>query len=231
MSLIELINIEKLYGMGDSKVEALRNVSLNIEKGEMIAIMGASGSGKSTLLNILGCLDKATRGSYKLDGKEVADLKKDKQAELRGSYFGFIVQYFALIDDYTVYENVKVPLDYTKISKKEKHKKILDELRVLGIENKKNRIPKELSGGQNQRVAIARALVNDPEVILADEPTGALDSKTGDEVLEIFKKINDKGKTVIIVTHDMNVAKKCKKIITLKDGEIEGIEEVIRTHQ
>lgn len=227
MGLIELKGVWKIYGMGDSKVEALREVEINIEKGDMIAIMGTSGSGKSTLLNILGCLDKPTRGSYKLNGKEVANLSKNEQATLRGSFFGFIVQHFALIEDYTIYENVKIPLDYTKLKKKAKDERIMTYLKKLGIENKKSRRPSQLSGGQNQRVAIARALVNNPEVILADEPTGALDTKTGNEVIDIFKEINKEGKTVIIVTHDPKVAEQCKKVINIKDGEIIQIKELI----
>ncbi|MFX0549572.1 ABC transporter ATP-binding protein [Hathewaya histolytica] len=223
MSLIELKDINKIYGFGDSRIEALKNIDLNIEKGDMIAIMGASGSGKSTLLNILGCLDKPNSGSYLLDGKEVSKLTKNEQASLRGNFFGFIVQYFALIEDYSVFENVKIPLDYTKISKKEKKERIIKLLKNLSIEDKISRNPNQLSGGQNQRVAIARALVNNPQVILADEPTGALDTKTSEEVMEIFKNINKEGKTIIIVTHDSTIASQCQKIIHIKDGEIEKI--------
>ncbi|CAM2912481.1 ABC transporter ATP-binding protein [Hathewaya histolytica] len=223
MSLIELKDINKIYGFGDSRIEALKNIDLNIEKGDMIAIMGASGSGKSTLLNILGCLDKPNSGSYLLDGKEISKLTKNEQASLRGNFFGFIVQYFALIEDYSVFENVKIPLDYTKISKKEKKERIIKLLKNLGIEDKISRNPNQLSGGQNQRVAIARALVNNPQVILADEPTGALDTKTSEEVMEIFKNINKEGKTIIIVTHDSTIASQCQKIIHIKDGEIEKI--------
>ena len=220
MSLIELKNIKKVYGKGDAKVEALRGIDLSIEKGEMIAIMGASGSGKSTLLNILGFLDKPTEGSYLLNGQSVGKLGDKILARNRNKYVGFVVQNFALIEDYTVFQNIKVPLDYTKISKKEKKQRIVTLLDKMKISDKKDKLPKELSGGQNQRVAIARALVNNPEIILADEPTGALDSKTGEDVMAIFKEFNKEGKTVIIITHDEKIANMCKKIIKIEDGKL-----------
>lgn len=220
MSLIELKNIKKIYGKGDAKVDALRGIDLSIEKGEMIAIMGASGSGKSTLLNILGFLDKPTEGSYLLNGQSVGKLGDKILARNRNKFIGFVVQNFALIEDYTVFQNIKVPLDYTKISKKEKKQRIVTLLDKMKISDKKDKLPKELSGGQNQRVAIARALVNDPEIILADEPTGALDSKTGEDVMAIFKEFNKEGKTVIIITHDEKIANMCKRIIKIEDGKL-----------
>lgn len=220
MSLIELKNIKKVYGKGDAQVEALRGIDLSIEKGEMIAIMGASGSGKSTLLNILGFLDKPTEGNYLLNGQSVGKLGDKILARNRNKFIGFVVQNFALIEDYTVFQNIKVPLDYTKISKKEKKQRIITLLDKMKISDKKDKLPKELSGGQNQRVAIARALVNDPEIILADEPTGALDSKTGEDVMDIFKEFNKEGKTVIIITHDEKIANMCKRIIKIEDGKL-----------
>ena len=220
MSLIELKNIKKIYGKGDAEVDALRGIDLSIEKGEMIAIIGASGSGKSTLLNILGFLDKPTEGSYLLNGQSVGKLGDKILARNRNKYVGFVVQNFALIEDYTVFQNIKVPLDYTKISKKEKKQRIVTLLDKMKISDKKDKLPKELSGGQNQRVAIARALVNDPEIILADEPTGALDSKTGEDVMAIFKEFNKEGKTVIIITHDEKIANMCKRIIKIEDGKL-----------
>lgn len=222
MNLIELKNIKKVYGKGEASVEALKEINLTIDKGEMIAIMGASGSGKSTLLNIIGFLDEPTDGSYLLDGQLVSKLSDKILARNRNEFIGFVVQNFALIEDYTVFQNIKVPLDYTKIARKEKKQRIISILDKMKILNKKDKLPKELSGGQNQRVAIARALVNNPQIILADEPTGALDRKTGDEVMSIFKKFNEEGKTVIIITHDERVANMCKRIIKIEDGKLIG---------
>ena len=186
----------------------------------MLAIMGPSGSGKSTLLNILGFLDKSTEGEYYFDGNDVSKLKDRELSLFRNKYIGFVVQNFALIEDYTISKNISLPLDYVKISSKEKNKRVEELLKLMKIEDKGKRLPKELSGGQNQRVAIARALVNNPKVILADEPTGALDRKNGQEVMNIFKKLNEKGKTIIVITHDEKVASMCKKIIYIEDGKI-----------
>ena len=220
MELIKLKNISKTYGQNDAKVEALKNINLSIEKGEMVAIMGTSGSGKSTLLNIIGLLDKPTEGGYTLEGKNVDKLKDKELAKNRNKFIGFVVQNFALIDDYTIYQNIKVPLDYAKVSKSEKKNRINTLLQKMKISDKKDKYPKELSGGQNQRVAIARALVNNPQIILADEPTGALDKNTGLDVMNIFKELNNEGKTVIIITHDEKIASMCKKIIRIEDGKI-----------
>lgn len=220
MVIAELRNITKVYGKAGAKVEALRGINLEIQKGEFIAIMGASGSGKSTLLNILGCLDKATGGEYILNNLNINSYSNRKLAKIRNKTFGFVVQYFGLLDDYNVYENVNVPLEYGRAPRRERKKLIYSVLEKLGIENKVKATPKQLSGGQNQRVAIARAIVNNPDIILADEPTGALDKKTGAEVMQLFKKLNEDGKTVIIVTHDEKIAQQCKRIINIEDGKI-----------
>lgn len=220
MSLIEVKNVKKIFGKEDNKVEALRGIDLKVEEGEMLAVMGPSGSGKSTLLNILGFLDKGTEGEYYFDGNDVSKLKDRELSLFRNKYIGFVVQNFALIEDYTVSKNISLPLDYVKISSKEKNKRVEELLKLMKIEDKGKRLPKELSGGQNQRVAIARALVNNPKVILADEPTGALDRKNGQEVMNIFKKLNEKGKTIIVITHDEKVASICNKTIYIEDGKI-----------
>lgn len=220
MSLIKLVNIKKIYGKNDSAFCAVNGISTTINRGDMIAIMGTSGSGKSTLLNIIGCLDKSTDGEYILNDKNINSYSNNELALLRNKTFGFIVQYFALIDDYSVLENVIIPLEYSKASKKEKRETVVEFLKVLGIEDKIDRLPRELSGGQNQRVAIARAIVNNPEIILADEPTGALDRKTSQEIMSILKKLNEIGKTIIIVTHDENIANQCNRILKIEDGKI-----------
>lgn len=220
MSLIEVKNVKKIFGKEDNKVEALRGIDLKVEEGEMLAVMGPSGSGKSTLLNILGFLDKGTEGEYYFDGNDVSKLKDRELSLFRNKYIGFVVQNFALIEDYTISKNISLPLDYVKMSSKEKNKRVEELLKLMKIEDKGKRLPKELSGGQNQRVAIARALVNNPKVILADEPTGALDRKNGQEVMNIFKKLNEKGKTIIVITHDEKVASICNKTIYIEDGKI-----------
>ena len=221
MSFIELKNIKKSFGKGEGCVQALKDINLSIEEGEMVAIMGPSGSGKSTLLNILGFLDKPNEGSYFFDGKETKNFNDKYLAKVRNKYIGFVVQNFALIEDYTVYENIEIPLIYGKVSKSERKRKINELLIKFHIEDKKNKLPKELSGGQNQRVTITRALVSNPKLILADEPTGALDQKTGKGVIELFRELNKENKTVIIITHDINVANMCDRIIHIKDGMIE----------
>lgn len=220
MSFISLKNVSKIYGKDGAKVEALKNVDLNINKGEFISIMGTSGSGKSTLLNILGCLDKSSSGNYFINGIDVVSFSNKKLANIRNKTFGFVVQYFGLIDDFTVFENIQIPLEYSGISKKDRKKLISSVLEDLKISDKIDSTPKELSGGQNQRVAIARALVNNPDVILADEPTGALDKKTAQEIMNILKHLNELGKTIIIVTHDEFIASNCNRIIKIEDGVI-----------
>ena len=216
--MIELKNISKQYR---EETTILKGVDLCIEDGDYIALMGPSGAGKTTLMNIMGCLDRATQGEYFLDGNEISDYPEKEKARLRNEKFGFVVQDFALINEMTVYENVRLPLRYRKKRLKKEREHIESILKSLEIEDKKEIRVCDLSGGQQQRVAIARAIVNSPEIILADEPTGALDQETGREVMEIFSKLNQQGKTIIIVTHDLNIAAKCNRIVKMVDGKIQ----------
>ena len=218
VELIELKNISKQYR---EETTILKGVDLCIEDGDYIALMGPSGAGKTTLMNIMGCLDRATQGEYFLDGNEISDYPEKEKARLRNEKFGFVVQDFALINEMTVYENVRLPLRYRKKRLKKERVHIESILKSLEIEDKKEIRVCDLSGGQQQRVAIARAIVNSPEIILADEPTGALDQETGREVMEIFSKLNQQGKTIIIVTHDPNIAAKCNRIVKMVDGKIQ----------
>ena len=220
MAFIELKDVTKIYGKEDYKTVALSGINLEIEKGEFVSIMGPSGSGKTTLLNIIGCMDVLTQGEYILDKKSISKNSENQLAEIRGSFISFIFQNFALMNDYTVYENIELPLHYKKISKKNKRTKILDSMKMLGISDLSNKRPTQISGGQQQRVAIARALVCDAEIILADEPTGSLDQKNGEELLNILGEINSQGKTIIIITHDQNVANYTKRNINIIDGKI-----------
>ena len=218
--MIELIDGVKIYGKGSSRVFALNGLSLQIQKGELVALMGPSGSGKSTLLNIIGCIDHLTSGSYLLDGTDIQNFSHMRLAQLRNKRFGFVLQDFGLIDHWTVSKNVEIPLSYAKPSDKKPKERIEQVLNQLQIADKKSELAYRLSGGQKQRVAIARAIVNDPQIILADEPTGALDQKTGREVLNILQKIHQAGKTVIIVTHDPTVAGACNRVIQIVDGKM-----------
>lgn len=218
VELIELKNISKQYR---EETTILKGVDLCIEDGDYIALMGPSGAGKTTLMNIMGCLDRATQGEYFIDGNEISDYPEKEKARLRNEKFGFVVQDFALINEMTVYENVRLPLRYRKKRLKKEREHIESILKSLEIEDKKEIRVCDLSGGQQQRVAIARAIVNSPEIILADEPTGALDQETGREVMEIFSKLNQQGKTIIIVTHDPNIAAKCNRIVKMVDGKIQ----------
>lgn len=218
MSIIKLENITKLYGKKDSRVVALDNISVEFNQGDMIAIMGTSGSGKSTLLNILGTIDEQTSGNLFINDKDIGSYGEKEKAFLRNKFYGFVMQDFALISHYNVRKNIMLPLQYVKMNRKEN--RVDEVLKKINLHNKKMSYPSELSGGQQQRIAIARALVNDAEVLLCDEPTGALDSKTTKEIMELFKKLNEEGKTIIIVTHDENVADYCKKTIVLEDGKI-----------
>ncbi|MDD3184364.1 MAG: ABC transporter ATP-binding protein [Anaerostipes sp.] len=220
MSQISLKNINKIYKNQEYSLNALRDLNLDIEKGEMIGIMGKSGSGKSTLLNILGLIDQPTSGEYQIDGKIISDYTPKEIAHLRNKKFGFVLQDFALIERYTVVENVKLPLRYSDVPGVERMPKVYNLLEELGLYEKKDMLPGYLSGGQRQRVAIARALINDAEIILADEPTGALDSSTGKEIMNLFLKMKQKGKTLIIVTHDKEIADYCDRIVTIHDGSI-----------
>lgn len=220
MSFIELHNIEKQYGKGASSVEALKNITLNIEEGEFIAIMGKSGSGKSTLLNILGKVSQPSNGKYFFDGEDVSKLSSSRAAAFRSKNIGFVVQHFALIQEMTVYQNIALPMIYKKYSSKRIKERVSELLNLLEIEDKKNKYPSELSGGQCQRVAIARAIATNPKLLLADEPTGALDEMTGLKIMEILKKLNDNGITILIVTHDADVARCCKRQLYMKEGEM-----------
>ena len=219
--MIQTENQTKVYQMGDDEVRALNGVSFHIDKGEMVAIMGPSGSGKSTLMSIIGCLDVATTGTYILDGISVENMQDSKLAEIRGRKIGFVFQQFNLLARTSALENVMLPLTYAGISGKERHELAMKALDRVGLSDRIHHAPSELSGGQQQRVAIARALVNDPAILLADEPTGALDSKTGVEILDLFQSLyRDHGQTVIIVTHDSYIARHTNRILKLSDGHI-----------
>jgi len=220
--LIDIQKITKTYDLGEVKVEALKETDLLIEPGEYIALIGPSGSGKSTLMNTLGCLDRPTSGSYKLTGVEVANMSASERARIRNRRIGFVFQNFNLLARTTALENVELPLLYTSgISVHERHQRAKDKLALVGLADRMDHHPSQLSGGQQQRVAIARALVNQPAILLGDEPTGNLDSKTSREVIGMFRELNEKaGLTVILVTHDQNVAKHARRIVVLRDGNI-----------
>lgn len=222
MDKIELKGIRKTFGKKEALVEALRGITLTIGEGEMVAIMGKSGSGKSTLLNILGGMMSVDSGEYLYDGKAVNFRNQRELTEFRRNEVGFVVQYFALADDLNVFQNVALPLKYRGVPRKKMKQMVRDALQQLGIADKEKAYPSELSGGQQQRVAIARAVVKQPNVILADEPTGALDEATGEEVQNIFRQLNESGITVIVVTHDRKVAENCDRIIFVKDGVVCG---------
>lgn len=219
--MIQTENLSKVYQMGDNEVRALDGASFTIEKGEMVAIMGPSGSGKSTLMSIIGCLDVPSGGKYMLDGVSVENMDESKLAEIRGQKIGFVFQQFNLLARTSALENVMMPLTYAGVSGKERQDRALKALDRVGLSERTHHAPNELSGGQQQRVAIARALVNEPAILLADEPTGALDSKTGVEIMELFQSLhNDHEQTVILVTHDAYVARHTDRIIKLSDGQI-----------
>lgn len=218
--MIELQNITKSYTMGDETIYALRDVSTTIEDGEFVAIMGPSGSGKSTLMNIIGCLDLPSKGTYRLDGIDVSDMSDDAQARVRNQRIGFVFQRFNLLPRVSAVRQVALPLMYSGVGNSTRTRRAQDALTAVGLGERGNHRPDELSGGQQQRVAIARALVTDPSIILADEPTGALDSKTGAEVMALFNDLHQRGLTVIMVTHDADVAAHAQRTIQIKDGQI-----------
>jgi len=222
--MIELENITKIYRMGKVEVPALRGVTLNIEQGEMVAIIGASGSGKSTLMNIIGCLDKPTLGTYLLEGADVSRLNDNKLAEIRSKKLGFVFQDYNLLSRASAAANVELPLVYGGGGNR--HKRALEALERVGLAGRSNHRPTELSGGEQQRVAIARALVNNPDVILADEPTGNLDSVSTDQIISVFRTLNQEGITVVLVTHEMDIAEQTRRIIRLYDGKIISDEKV-----
>ena len=221
MPLIEVKNLIKTYKTGEESFNALDGVSLSIKKGEFVAIMGASGSGKSTLMNTLGTLDKPNSGSYNLDGVDVFSLSPDELSEIRNVKLGFVFQGFNLISRTSALDNVQMPMIYKGIPEEERIKLAREALKIVGLENRENHMPNEMSGGQQQRVAIARAIVNDAPIILADEPTGNLDTKTSIEIMEFFVSLNEKhGKTIVLVTHEPDIAEYCKRIVRFKDGKI-----------
>jgi putative ABC transport system ATP-binding protein len=225
-TLLEIHNVKKSYHMGKVVVPALRGVSFNVEESEFLTIFGPSGSGKSTLLHIIGCLDRPDEGEILVDGSNVLELSDEKLAELRLSKIGFVFQFFNLLPRLTALRNVELPLTIAGVSEKEAVEKAKEMLKFVGLENRMNHRPSELSGGEQQRVAIARALINNPKIVLADEPTGNLDTKTGWETVQLMKKLNEeKGQTFVVVTHDPHIAETADRIIHLKDGLIEGIKE------
>ena len=218
--MINIKDLHKSYNMGSNSLHVLKGINFSVNEGELVAIMGSSGSGKSTLLNIIGMLDNYDKGSYKLDNILIKDLNETKAANYRNKFLGFVFQSFNLINYKSAVDNVILPLYYQGIKRKEREKTALDYLDNVGLKNWASHLPSELSGGQKQRVAIARAMVSKPKVLLADEPTGALDSNTSSEVMSLIQKINNSGKTILVVTHEEDIAKMCKRIVRLKDGVI-----------
>ena len=219
--MVKLVNIKKVYNIGKSnEFEALKGVSCEIKDGELVAVIGKSGAGKSTMLHILACIDSYQDGEYSIDGETLKKLSEKEYARIRNEKIGMVMQDFALVEDFTALENVMIPLSFSKKKVDNKKEKAMAALKAVGVEDLAKKPCNKLSGGQKQRVAIARAIVNEPSMILADEPTGALDSKTGAEIMELFKQLHQQGRTVIIVTHDPKIAEQCEKVIEISDGEI-----------
>lgn len=227
--VIEAKNLIKTYQTGETSFNALNDVSLSVEKGEFVAIMGASGSGKSTFMNMIGCLDKPTSGKYLLDGIDVSTMSSEELAHIRNKKLGFVFQGFNLISRTTAMDNVQLPMIYAGIKEEERIKRARQALQIVGLAKRENHMPNQMSGGQQQRVAIARAIVNDAPIILADEPTGNLDTKTSIEVMEFFVELNEKhGKTIVLVTHEPDIAEYCKRVVKFKDGNIES--DILKVH-
>lgn len=220
--MLKLKDIHKSYQQGSQEFPILKGIDLHVKEGDFLAIMGPSGSGKSTLMNIIGCLDKASSGTYHIEGTDVSELSDNQLSDLRNQKIGFVFQNFNLMPKLTACQNVELPLTYMKIPKKERRERALEMLRLVGLEERSDFKPMELSGGQKQRVAIARALVTNPSFILGDEPTGALDTKTSVQIMDLFKQFNDEGKTIVIITHQPEVAQLCKQTVILRDGNIES---------
>ena len=225
MAILKLTDICKDYAQGKEPVQVLKNVNLTVEKGDYIAIMGPSGSGKTTLMNIIGCLDVPTSGSYELDGRDLKDLTDDNLAEVRNKHIGFVFQSFHLMPKMDAMDNVALPLLYGGVPLKERRARAEEALKAVGLEERIHFLPNQLSGGQCQRVAIARAMVGKPDILLADEPTGALDSKSGTQIMEIFQKLSDGGMTILMITHELRIAQYAKKIYHILDGELRTEEE------
>ncbi|MFK4340278.1 MULTISPECIES: ABC transporter ATP-binding protein [unclassified Paenibacillus] len=219
--VIQIEDMKKVYQVGDQEIHALRDVQLNIADGDFVAIMGPSGSGKSTMMNVIGCLDLPTSGQFYLDGYSILEAREDELAIIRNQKIGFVFQKFHLLPRATALENIELPMIYAGVPAKERRLRAIEALTSVGLGDRMNNKPNELSGGQQQRVSIARALVNNPVILLADEPTGALDSKTSVEIMEIFQRLNDQGKTVVLVTHDQEIAEYAKRLIHFRDGRIE----------
>lgn len=220
MSLIETVDLLKVYTLDAVEVPALRGVSIKIEEGEYVSIMGPSGSGKSTLMHILGCLDTPTSGKYYLEGVDISELNEDELAEIRKRKIGFVFQSFNLLPRITNVENVELPMTYAGVPSKQRRKRALELLERVGLKHRAFHHPTEISGGEAQRVAIARALANDPGIVLADEPTGNLDTKTGEEIMNLFEELNREGRTIIVVTHDPEISERTNRIIKIRDGKI-----------
>ncbi len=228
-ALIKVVDLHKVYEMGDTRVHALRGIALDISRGEFVGIMGASGSGKSTFMNLLGCLDKPSEGTYLLEGTNVAEMSRVDLAHIRNQRVGFVFQGFNLLSRTTALENVELPLIYARVRARERRMRAREALERVGLSDRAHHIPSQLSGGQQQRVAIARSLVNRPSILLADEPTGNLDSRTSIEIMQVFQELNERDNlTIILVTHEPDIAEYCKRIITFRDGHVTRDQQVLK---